>query len=281
MKTTFALLAAVIVFGSCTTTRYAHSPTAHNVPILLKQGDSKIAAAYSTNGAVFDESSDNRYDKNLSHGFDVQGAIAITNHLAVQGNYFYRTEKSNSNFNSANFDSSKVRYKRNMVELGAGYFTPLDTKQRVLLQVYAGGGFGKTTITDNGRDFNQMIYSRYYNTDVTRFYLEPSITFRSKEIFAGSIATRVSVVKFRNIQTNYSLAEKQDFNLDSLDRFAVAFFEPAFVGSFGFNKLPGFRIEFQAGLSLLLADSFIDYRPFNFSVGLTFDIRKLIKGPNN
>ncbi|MBC7535094.1 MAG: hypothetical protein H7258_05315 [Ferruginibacter sp.] len=282
MKTILAILSFVIVFTSCDTPRYAHSPTAHNVPILTKKGDSKVAGYYSNNGLSATTDGANGYDKNISHGTDLQGAVAVTNHIGLQANYFYRSEKLNSNFGDFNFDSSRIRYKRNMFEIGAGYFTQLDTKQRVLLQIFAGAGLGKTTITETGTNFNQLPYSRFYNTDLTKFYLEPSITFRAKEIFAASVATRVSIVKFRNILSNYSFDEKLNFNLDSLDRYPVAFFEPAFVGSFGFNKLPGFRIEIQAGLSLLLdGGDFLYYRPFNFSAGLIFDIRKLIKGANN
>ena len=282
MKTILAILSFIIVFTSCGTPRYAHSPTAHNVPILTKQGDSKIAANYSNNGVESSTDGNDDYEKNISHGFDLQGAVAVTNHIALQASYFYRREKKNSNFGDFGFDSSRIRYKRNMFEFGAGYFTQLDTKQRVILQIFAGAGLGETSITESGSDFNQLPYSRFYNTDLAKFYLEPSITFRAKEIFAASIATRLSVVKFRNIKTNYSFDEKQNFNLDSLNRYPLVFFEPAFVGSFGFNKLPGFRIEIQAGLSLLVDQKvFIDYRPFNFSAGLVFDIRKLINGAHN
>ncbi len=282
MRISFLILLAAIIFTSCDTPRYAYSPTAHNVPLLTKKGDSKVAAAYSTNGVTSEtNNTDNQYTKNTSQGFDVQGAVALSDNIAIQGSYFYRGEKTNSTWNNSFFNSSAIRYKRSMFEFGAGFYTALDSRQRVFLQAFAGGGFGKTTIKDNGVDQAQLPYSRYYNTDLAKFYLEPSITFRAKEVFAGSIATRVSVLKFRNINTNYSQNEKMGFNLDSLNRYAVVFFEPAFVGSFGFNKLPGFRIEIQAGLSVLLDESFIDYRPFNFSAGLVFDIRKLLKAANN
>lgn len=283
MRNFFVIFSFIIVFTSCNTSRYAYSPSAHNVPILTKQGDSKLAADYSTNGTSGQTGNDNgnHYSKNTSQGFDLQGAVAVTNNIALQASYFYRSEKTNTTSDYYNFNHSTIKYKRNLFEFGAGFFTPLDTKQRVLFQAFAGAGLGKTNIRDNGNDQNQLSYSRHYNTNITKYYLEPSVTFRAKEIFAASVVTRLSFVKFRNIHTNYTLQEKQDFNLDSLGRFGVVFFEPAFVGSFGFNKLPGLRIEFQAGLSVLWEEDFIDYRPFNFSLGLVFDIRKLIKGPNN
>ena len=271
------MLSFAILFANCTTPRYAYSPSAHNVPILAKKQDSKFAAAYSNNLQGKSTDDNNSYSKNNAGGFDLQGAYAITNHIAVQADYFYRKENNSSSHNNADFDTSNIRYKRSLFELGAGFFSPLDTKDKILFQFYAGAGFGKTTIGDNGIDQNFLPYSRYYNTNITKYYLEPSVTFRAKEIFAASVATRVSFLKYRNINTNYTLQERQDFNLDSLNRFAIAFFEPAFVGSLGFNKVPGFRIEFQTGLSILWEEDFIDYRPFNFSIGLVFDIGKLIK----
>lgn len=283
MKTILTLTVLVVAFANCTTPRYAHSPTAHNVPVLTKQGDSKIAGYYSNNGIytqTVDNGNNDQYSRKVSQGFDVQGAVAVTNHIGIQASYFKRNEKTNIN-EDINFDNSLVKYKRNLLEFGAGYITQLDTKQRIMLQAYAGMGFGKTTINETGTDLNNIGYARYYNTDLTKYYVEPSITFRAKEVFAGSIATRVSVVKFRNINSNYTLNEKENFGLDSLNRYPVVFFEPAFVASFGFNKLPGFRIELQAGLSVLLQDDFLNYRPFNFSLGLAVDIRKLAKGPNN
>lgn len=281
MKTVLSIFCIVLAFTSCDTPRYAYSPTAHNVPILAKQGDSKLAAYYSTNGAAgTNDGNGNEYDKNSAQGADLQGAIAVSNSIAVQANYYFRSEKTNTNSSSNTFENSLVKYKRNLFEIGAGYFTPCDKKGRLLFQVYAGAGFGKTKINETGTDYNQLAVSRYYNTNVTKFFLEPSITFRThNELFAATIATRASVVKFGNIKTDYTYDEKQNYDLDSLDRYAVVFFEPSFVGSFGFNKLPGFRIELQAGLSLLYEESFIDYRPFNFSLGLVFDIRKLMNAP--
>jgi hypothetical protein len=285
MKITLAILSLIfiIVFASCNTPRYAYSPTAHNVPVFTKQGDTKVASYYSNNG-IYTSTDDNgnEYDRNVAQGFDIQGAAAVTNNIALQAAYYYRNENSNQNSNNGNFETNSVKYNRYLFEFGAGFFTPLDKKQHMLFQFYAGMGFGKSTIREKGTDFNLNLYSRFYDADLTKYYFEPSMTFRTpKEIFAATIATRWSIVKFRNINTDYTFSEKLNYNLDSLDRYAVAFFEPSFVGSFGFPKLPGVRLELQTGLSVLLDNSFFDYRPFNFSVGLVLDIPKIIRGSKN
>ncbi|MEP7164492.1 MAG: hypothetical protein ABI741_07355 [Ferruginibacter sp.] len=277
----------VVLLASCDTTRYAYSPNAHNVPLLAKQWDSKVSANYSTNAANIDDQSNsttaNTYSRNRSNGYDLQAALAVTNNIAIQGNYYSRSEKTNGS--AYNGDSSVVRYKRNLAEFGAGYFTSINKKGKIFFQVFGGVGFGKLKLTEAARDFNGVQYTRFYNSDILKYYLEPAIIFRSsKEVFAASISTRFSVINFKRVNTNYTLDEKQTYNLDSLNRYAIYFLEPAFVNSFGFNKLPGFRIEYQLGLSIPLdvtSDFILDYRPFNFSIGLSFDIGKLIKGSAN
>lgn len=268
----------LLVLASCNTPRFAYSPNAHNVPVLAEKNDSRLAFNYSTN-ADTRESSD-KYSRNKANGFDIQGAYAITPSVAVQGSFFSRNERTSSKFDDY-FDSSVIKYKRNLFEFGAGYFTPIDKKGKVHFQAFGGIGFGKVDITDNGRDNSQLLYSRFYNANLTKFYIEPAITFKSTEVFAASLSTRFSVIKFGNVKTNYTQAEKEGFHLDSISRNAVVFFEPAFVNSYGFNKLPGLRLEYQIGLSLLMSRTIVDNRTFNFSVGLVFDIPKLIKGTAN
>lgn len=265
----------LLFFASCTTPRFAYSPNAHNVPVFTQKNDSKLAAAYSTNADT--RESDSKYHHNRANGFDVQGAYAITNHVGVQASYFSRTEATYSTSEDY-FDSSTINYKRDLFEFGAGYFAPIDRRGKVHFQVFGGVGFGKFKIAENGLDKNQLYYSRFHNSNITKFYIEPAIIFKSRETFAASLSTRFSIIKFGNIQTNYLQYEKVTFDLDSIGRNAIVFFEPAFVNSYGFNKLPGLRIEYQIGLSLLMSRTVVDNRTFNFSVGLVFDIPKLIKG---
>lgn len=271
----------MLVFSACYTPRFVNSPTAHNVPVLAEKNDSKLSFNYSTNADT--RSTNDQYSRNSTNGFDIQGAYALTNNIGVQGSYFSRNETTNGGGADDDFfDKSFIDYKRDFFEFGAGYFTPIDQKGKMLFQVFGGVGFGRFTFTDNGKDKSQVAYSRFHNADVTKIYVEPALTFRSKnEIFAASLSTRFSFAKFRNVQTNYTAPERQFFKLDSINRYTSVFFEPAFVNSYGFNKLPGLRIEYQLGLSLLMSRQIMDYRRFNFSVGLVFDIPKLIKGINN
>ena len=102
--------------------------------------------------------------------------------------------------------------------------------------------------------------------------------FRTRGNFSASVSSRFSFIWFRNIKTDYTPAELPTHKLDSLTYGARTFWEPAFINSIGFKKLPGIMIEYQLGTTVLLSRRVIDYRSFNFSLALVFDLPKLLKG---
>lgn len=274
--TFYALTFTLCIFAlaSCYTPRYVYSPAAHNVPVLLKKGDSKLAFDLSTNFSK-KNTAEGIVKDNKSRGIDLQGAYAVTNKFAVQLNYYRRTEKNNGDFNINNLDSSVINYKRNLTEIGIGYYHSLMRNSRGIFQVFAGIGFGKFGFTDIGRDQNNVFHNHFHQASITKLYVQPAFTVRSKKNFAASLSSRFSVIYFHNIQTDYTAADLDNYKLDSLSYRPRLFWEPAVVNTFGFKKLPGLQFEFQAGLSLLVSPLFIDYRSFNFSAGILFDVPKL------
>lgn len=270
MKTTvsysFLILIVLVVAVSCSTPRYAYSPSAHNVPVLTKKGDSKIGAVYSTN-FTGEEKRNGELVDNRSRGVDVHGAVAVTDHFAVQANYFYRWEKT-----TGGSDTATIRYNRNLAELGIGYYLPMNEKKNVLFQLFGGAGLGKFRFTDNS------IYGyNFHEANITKIYLQPAFIFRSKGSFSSSVSLRSSILQYHNIKTNYAASQLSDYNLDSLSNRAKVFFEPAFTGSFGFKNLPGLRVEFQGGLSFLASRRYFDYRIVNFSLGTWIDIGAMLR----
>jgi hypothetical protein len=261
MKNCVWFVVILCVLASCTTPRYVYSPSAHNVPVLTKKGDSKIGAVYSTNFTGEETRDDQKID-NRSRGYDLHGAVAITDHFAVQASHFYRWEKT-----TGGADSTTLRYKRHLTEFGLGYYLPLTTKKNTFFQFFGGIGLGRFSFTDVDR-----VASNYHQANITKVYLQPAILFRSKGSFSGSVSLRGSIISYSRIKTSYSASQLDDYNLDSLNNRAKFFFEPAFTGSFGFKGLPGLRLEFQGGLSFLAAHSWIDYRIVNFSAGAWVDI---------
>jgi len=263
------LIISLISLSACETARYAYSPSAHNVPVLTQKGDGKIGGLYSTNPAT-DETYNNERIYSHSNGFDAQGAYALSDNWAIQSSYFQRWERT-----TGGPDSVNIKYKRNLAELGGGYYFNMNKRKTVFFQVLGGAGLGRFSFTDhsiNGDYFHQ--------SNIFKFYIQPAFVFRSKGSFSTSIALRASVVKFNSIKTNYSPGQLSDYILNNLDYRAKFFFEPAFVSSFGFKNVPGLRFEFQGSLSLLAAYDPFNYRPANFSVGSYLDFGSLKRAGN-
>lgn len=272
-------IAISLLLFSCYTPRYVYSPSAHNVPVFTKKGDSKLAFNYSVN--IADNTvKDNVSTKQKARGYDIQAAYAVTNNWAVQLNYFNRTERNAGDFDNNVLDSVVVNYKRNLTELGVGYFTSLTDNKKSMLQIFGGVGIGKIYFTDNGRNQNNVYRSRYYDANITKLFIQPVITVGSKNKFAGSFSSRVSFIFFKNIHTDYTAIELDNYKLDSLNYHPSVFWEPAITNTFGFKKLPGIALEFQLGFAFLVSHRFVDYRAFNFSAGLLFDLPKLFAFTN-
>ncbi len=271
------LAAAVLWLCSCYTPRYVYSPAAHNVPLLVNKGDSKLAMNYFFNFA------DNTVKENVSvkgraRGYDVQGAYAFTKHWSGMVNYFNRKERNAGDFDNNLRDSTVINYKRSMVEVGAGYFNALDENKRVLVQLFAGAGFGRFSFTDDGRDHNGVYRYRYHNADVAKLFVQPALQVRSRHQFMAALSSRISIIYFKNIQTDYTATELDNYTLDSLAFRPKVFWEPSLVNNIGFKKLPGVRLELQMGFAFLMSRRFVDYRSSNISAGLLFDLPKLFKG---
>ena len=258
------VISILFILASCNTPRYVYSPSAHNVPVLTKKGDSKIGAVYSTN-AVGNQSQNGKEIDNRSRGFDLHGAVAITNNFAIQASHAYRWEKT-----EGGPDSVTIKYKRNLTEIGLGYYLPMNDKQNTFFQVFAGAGLGRFSFTDVDK-----IAVNYHQANITKVYLQPAILFKSKGSFTTSVALRFSGISYSKIKTSYSASQLKDYHLDDLSGRTKWFFEPATVSSFGFKNVPGLRVEVQAGLSFLMAQNYVDYRKFNFSIGTWLDVGKL------
>ncbi|MBC7889160.1 MAG: hypothetical protein H7Z13_14890 [Ferruginibacter sp.] len=270
-----------IFFVSCYTPHYMYSPPAQNIPVLVKKGDSKLSANYSSDlsGNPFNSGSSGGNKKN-SKGFDIQGAVAITNHFAIQANYFNRTERNSGGGNNA--DSAVISYKRNLTEFGIGYFKSVHRRDKVMFQLFGGVGKGTFSFIDRGKNRNGFLFINNHEADVFKVYIQPAFLFRIRDNFSMSVSSRLSIISYSHIKTDYTETELYDYKLSDLSNGAYGFWEPAFTNTFGFDKLPGLKFEYQLSTALLLSERRIDYRSFNFSLGILLDIPKLFQpAPGN
>lgn len=274
----FFVLFIAVAFTSCYSPRYLYNPSTQNIPVLIKKGDQKLAAYYSTN--LTSKATYYNYGNtktNSSGAFDLHGAYAITDHLAIQAQYSKRTEQNFADYNFNSSDTSIQRFNNRMTELGIGYFTFMRSNKRVVFQMFAGFGKGISSFTDSYQSPGNAIHSRFVEVDISRFYLQPAFMVRYKNNFVTSFSSRVSFIYLRNIKTDYDDQELKAYKLSNLDNETNIFWEPAFSNVLNIKKIPGLQVEMQMGISFLLSQRLIDYRSFNFSAGLVLDLAKMIK----
>ncbi|MDB5201949.1 MAG: hypothetical protein JWQ27_1358 [Ferruginibacter sp.] len=265
----------LLLFCSCYSPRYVYSPAAHNVSFLTKKNETKLAANYSTN-IVGHNSEGSKVTKNSASGLDAQAAYALNKRWFLQASYYSRKEQNDGDYSFRNQDSSILHYKRKLLETGLGYNFPIDARRNANFQLAGGIGFGRFRIDDAGTDANQLPYTRFHDARVTKFYIQPAIVVGGADVFAAAFSSRFSFIKYHGIKTDYTPTELNNYKLDSLTYRLASFWEPAFVSSFGFKKLPGLRLEGQMGLSILMSKNFVDARVFNFSAGIVLDLPRLL-----
>jgi hypothetical protein len=210
----------------------------------------------------------------------VQGAYAVSNHLAVQAAYFNRSEINFSANNISTADTSTIRYNRNLTEAGIGYYTNLGRRGITSFQLFAGAGTGKFTLSDTYHTGPYIGNPRFFNSRITKLYLQPSFIFKPAENFSTAFAHRISWIKYNHIATNYTSDEKNKYQLSKLASSTLVFYEPAFITSFGLPQLPGLQAELQMGYAIITSKEFVNHRGFNFSVGLTANFKKIFGQKN-
>lgn len=212
---------------------------------------------------------------NSGYGLDLHAAYALTNHLAIQGSHARRWEKNYSDFNLNSNDSSIITYNRNSTEFGLGYYTYIDRRRNSIFQVFGGAGWGASAFTD--QYFSGNLPVRRFSMNVTKLYVQPAIMIRYGEVFASSLSSRVTAVYFSNVQSGYTAEEMLRYQLKDINDGARIFWEPAFVNTFGFKKIPALKLEIQLTMAFLITQRFVDYRTYNLSGGLVLDIPKFFK----
>ncbi len=266
------LFVICVALTSCRTPRFIYSPAPPNNPYFREKGESKLAAYYST------AASENDLQDEYNDGLDLQAAYAVSDHWAFTADYFKRNEKDVfSNYNRNFFDSSIIRYDRHLVNFGTGYFMPITNDKKIMFNIYGGLGFGKYSFTDNGFD-NGVNYSRYYNGDISKWYLQSSINFFVKNFRTGLIG-KVSAVHYGDVLTSYSPAELEYYDLHLLPGKTLSFFEATWNMQLTFNKLNWLYLD---GGFTFCSEPFdneinLEARNFNASIGLSIDLSKMNK----
>ena len=229
----FSLLALSLLLSQCAP---VYIPNARNTPLFTKAGEVQSTMQLGTTG------------------IDLQGAVAVTNYLALMGNFSYGNRSNNgSDINSDTYQ------KHNFYEGALGYYK---NDGQFCFEVFLGYGQGEASSlgdyyifsSSSGRDLAKGRYSR--------FFFQPSFGF-NKKIVHLAFTPRISWVDF---------SEFQGPSVLQVDLDPALFVEPAVTAKFNFfdNRLFG---TLQLGFSTQLTGNVIyEYEAFMMTTGLGFRI---------
>ncbi len=265
---------------SCNTNRYIYSASAPNNPYFTKKGESKLTAYYSSNGKSYSSIGSGDLTTNRtgsSHGWDLQGGYAISNHFAFIAEYYGKKEKDIYDYSvsSSPFKNSTVNYKRYLIETGLGYFVTLNAKKTITFNFYTGVAGGKFSFYDNGIDTANKSYNRYHSANISKWFFQPSFNFMPADYIRFGLILKNSLVHYRNIRTSYTAAELKHFSLDGIEGKALYFYEPAWNLQLGIPKYPWIKLDIAQSVAVVEPFYSNDIRHLNSSIGLCVDFSKM------
>lgn len=233
------------LFMSCA--RYYYVPNSANIP-LLSEKEAKINAQYAV-GLV-------------SSGFECQSAFAISRHFGGMVN----TILGGSNDDPYELNSGETKTK--FIEIGAGYFTPINATSLVF-ETFGGIGTGGVNNSYYG-DGNSKV--RF-----TKLFVQPSIGIKTRGIEAG-ISSRMSWIKQNLVSTSVSSEHPEYPDLVEISKQPESFlWEPGMVLRVGGEK---FMAQLQYTASVNLTNPDLAYREETgyFTVGVSIPIHYKTKG---
>ncbi|MBS1749111.1 MAG: hypothetical protein JST63_04360 [Bacteroidetes bacterium] len=256
------ILTAILIVGS-SCNRYYYKPNGVNAPLFTDAGQAHLNVAGSIGGG-------NNIDNDIEYSgtryaFDLQGSVSPIKHLGIIANY--STTKyiaDNPDFVSGNVDS-----KSHFLEFGAGGYYAKGKKFKMVLDCYAGYGYGKITGDIDIR--------------MNRIFLQPGIGLRSPA-FDAAFNLRLVNVKYHHLDTkgrdNDYLLQQNLINSGGrrIDNTNYGFVEPSFTVRTGYKFL---KVQLQMVIAEEMTSVQWHYSPYRYTVGLYFSLEDAIAEARN
>jgi hypothetical protein len=267
MRTIFFSFCVAICLASCTTAEFIqHTPTLANTGQHSDKNQFTGRALYSTGNSTTNSVNNGQGPspyENVS-GFQAQGSYSISKSLAIQSSFMHSAEKGGSK--EGNNKNIVFNYNRNIIEAGLAWFKPISKEDKFFVELGAGTGFGSSKATE--KESILVAGGRYYNHDVFKLYMQPSLYFISKNIhISGGI--KFSYIAFNSIETDLTSVEREtrslppgnSVNTNTLDYFGKA--------EFFLDKLPSIGLSTQVLFSTDLKKKFDNNQTDNnFGIGI-------------
>jgi hypothetical protein len=146
--------------------------------------------------------------------------------------------------------------------LSAGFYKLRNTTSSHF-QLFLGIANGSNKLQE--RASGSVVTNNYHNTNYWKLFFQPSFSVRINKNYTSIIATRFSMVKYYNTQTDYPNLSKEA--LGYIETKPSFFADFIFQNEFGFSSLPAVRFQVQIGLTQLFT-SFYDDKITENRVGI-------------
>lgn len=231
------MILTTLVLAGCSPKYY--TPNTQNVPLLTEKGEANITLAGNVNQVEF------------------QGSYAVSENIGIiaNGGLFIPSDQDNGNGGSGKF-----------VELGAGYFTPID--ENFVFETYGILGFGSVENHLRSTINEHPLTSGDISANVFRYGIQPNFGYKSKH-FSAAVSSRLVNLTYSKVegdlifdndnQVNYLQNNNSNFML-----------EPALTLRGGFEQL---KLQMQFGYSFNLSNSDFRQDTSYFTVGLNYNFK--------
>lgn len=265
------LLPVLAVLGLASCSRDIYVPNQVNAPLLKEKNELKA---------------------NLSLS-NWQAAYAITDNIAVMVNGQYVTrgiffDDDNDTDNDDLFIDKNTR--GGVIEGAVGFFKPIDTRKRMIFDVYAGYGNGAFKTLDgnfNSTEPGTSPVGYTLRTHFNKFFVQPAIGF-SHKVVEASFTSRFSLVKFYNQSMGANVFENDEnrrLNFMRISEDLRPFFEPAFTIKAGYRYVKWFG---QLMFSVPMNDETYSgydvneyFQPVSLTMGVSLNFGQWVRDAGN
>ncbi len=233
MKKLLTLAGLAVLISACSPKYY--TANTQNVPLISAKGEKNLTIAGNGNQIEF------------------QGAVGVTSNIAVKANgaFFIPAKEDNGNGGSGN-----------LIEVGAGYFTPVN--QNFVFETYAILGFGsmKNHFEPNGTDGGDI------SANVVRYGIQPNFGYKSKN-FEAIVSSRFVNLNYNKVEGTLIYQGNNQINYlnDNKSNFLV---EPALTLRAGLDKV---KFQAQFGHSFNLSNNDFRQDKDYLTLGINFRLK--------
>jgi hypothetical protein len=233
----------IYLLSGCAASYYA--PAAQNVPLFQEKKEANISGDFRIG--------------NDTKGFDIQTAVAATDHLGITVNYSHYTGDE-ENYNWYSGDISSVTYGSSTFEMGLGYYLPF--KDKMVFEIYS--GYATSNFKTNGL---VHLSSGIQQVHSNSFFIQPDIGLRIKH-FEVAFSSRIRVNSYNKVSYAFGFENNEYDYTDDLMRShpVVCFMEPAVTLRVGGEHV---KFQIQGGPSFIISkDQYFSHDPLNLNFGL-------------